>query len=686
MSHFFLPAFVIVDTYAVVRGLKIMAPHRFVALGLLFVCSFSPHVVALDGPQILAPAQCQSDRCASRNPLHRRQTPVIIAPPAAPRTSAYTPLIPQPTSSLNYWWPYGSNGVNPTATPSSTPTGISMFASSTVEDIDSDMTSAVEKSTATTTSSSSEENTGSSTATAATTATSSASEASAATEAPESDLPEERVFKVISLLPLFIVLGVLALATLVGWTYGRCFHWCHHRNEPKPRTRDIGGQPYEFGGFDSDTIRPMRSAGVGWVDASRVNEKSGSATASYHAVGTGQWTEEPGTPSQNKVRTAGLGGWFRHTLSRETGVAVHSPSGEKGLGQPLVLGKQDVRAPVGHVGRVFETRSSPSLEVSPPKGLRIVNGTPSTLGAGRMGSPATSAQPTPHLTASRHGSIRRKIITRVRAEDEEDLLAATGLSGAFPGFDDQDDGYGSKHGDDWANFDGDPLKKSPIRRYCSNYDSSRSPRSPDPLEHRARMRRLRNAAESGAIVSDVVETPLRALDLSHPLPPAPAVLLSPPLQPHLFFTGSDPSQVNGATSPDTAASPFARSNRIHDLKGCSRGSHSTKDDPFGPDVPVSPTRTGHIRRAQRVNYSSRRARESVETLPLSPELRGAAMTRFEQIVKTNWSMRNLAGVPQSPTLYGALSPSETQRAQFGDEDDRAGIEDVLLTSRSGGRV
>ncbi|KAF8605362.1 hypothetical protein BDV93DRAFT_543442 [Ceratobasidium sp. AG-I] len=666
-----------------------MAPRRFATLGLLFCCSFSLHAVALDNSRLSDSVQCQSDWCASQVSLRRRQTPVIIAPPTIPRTSAYTPLIPQPTTSLNYWWPYGSNGVNPTSAPGPTPTSISMLVSSTMDDIDSDMTSAEEKSTTSiATSSPSEEDKSSSMTTPATTTTSSTSESSSETETPEPDLPEERVFKITSLLPLFIILGVLALATLVGWTYGRCFHWCHHRKEPKPGSRDIGGQPYEFGGFGSNNIGSLRSAEVGWADVSRMNEKDSSAPVNYHPVGADRWIEEPGTPSKSKPRTTGLGGWFRHTLSRKNGLAAHSPSGEKGLGPPLASGLQDggARAPVQYAGTFFQTQSSPSLEFQSPKGLRVVNGTPSTLATGGVRPPATSAQPTPRMTASRHGSIRRKIVRRVRAEDEEDLLAATGLPGAFPGFDDNNNGYGSKYEDDWAKLDNDPLKESPTRRYFSNNTSPVSPRSPNPQEHRARMRRLRVAAESGAIVSDIAETPSQALDLFHPLPPASAVLLSPPLQPHLFFTGHEPTSQHDATPSDNVGPPFARSNRSYDLKGRSKGSVSTKDDPFGPDMSVSPTRTGHIRRTKRVNYSSRRARESTETLPLSPELRGAAMTRFEQIVKTNWSMRNLAGVPQSPTLYGALSPSETQRAQFGDEEDRAGIEDVLLAHRSSGRV
>lgn len=664
-----------------------MAPRRFVVLGLLFSCSFTLHVVALDDPRLLDSAECKGDWCASQKSLHRRQTPVIIAPPTIPRTSAYIPPIPRPTTSLNYWWPYGSNGVNPTSTPSPTPPAVSMLVSSTAE-VDSDTIPTEGSITSSMTSQTSSSDEGSST-TKTTTSTSSTSESPSATETPEPDLPEHQIFQVVTLLPLFIIMGVLALATVVGWTYGRCLRWCRRHKEPEPGSRDIGGRPYEFSGFGSDTVGPMRSSGVGWVDASRMNAQNTSAPPNYHVVGTGQWTEEPGTPSKNKPRTAGLGGWFRHTLSKNKGLPAHSPSGEKGLGPPFALGMQDSRVhgsrgSARYLGTVFQTRSSPSLEPESPKRLRVVNTSPNTLSIDGVRSPATSSQPTPRLAASRHGSIRRKIVERVQAEDEEGLLTATGLSGAFRGFDDKD-GCESKYGDDWANLGNDPLKESPARRYFSGNASPTSPRSPDPQEHRARMRRLRAAAESTALVSDIAATPPRATGPSHPLPPAPAVLLSP-LQLDLFFTGHDSSPPRAALSPDSATSPFARSDPSRNLNERSNGSQPTKDDPFGPCAPASPTKGGRIRRAQRVNYSSRRARESTETSPLSPELRGAAMTRFEQIVKTNWSMRNLAGVPLSPTLYGALSPSETQRAQFGDEEDRVGIEDVLLAGRSSGRI
>ncbi|KAG9125661.1 hypothetical protein FRC07_006724 [Ceratobasidium sp. 392] len=493
-------------------------------------------------------------------------------------------------------------------------------------------------------------------------------------ETPES-IPKSNFqgFNVISLLPLFIILGVLLLATFVGWTYGRCVRCCQRRREPVPGGPHIGGRPYEFGGYDSDTIGPMRSAGVGWVDASRIHEQHDSATVAYHAIRTGRRDEEPGTPSKSKARTSNTGGWFRNTFSRRKRPNENSPSGEKGLNHSA-NGMQTRRIPlVSTSGRSKSQGISPSSSnLESPKLLRIVNGSPSTQGNGAQ-SPATSAQPTPYISASRHGSLRRKLVEKVQAEDEEYLLAASRIPGSFQKFEDADE-----QPDNWAGFKADPLRRSPARRFTSGNSTSKSPRSltrsPDPQEHRARMRRLRAAALTNAAASDAI-SPLQSPEAGHPLPPTPEVLLSPPLQPHLFFTGLG----HGGSSSKGVSPPFAPLNRSRDLSEQTEASSS--DDPFGQ------CNTPSMQPMQRTRARKKplERAESTKTVPLSPELRDAAMTRFEEIVKTNWSMRNLAEVPRSPTLFGALSPSLNHGFYEEDKGHQAGIEDTLLTDRPGSR-
>ncbi|KAG8742263.1 hypothetical protein FRC10_001750 [Ceratobasidium sp. 414] len=585
------------------------------------------HAIGLKEEARFSPVKYHHDWGLSETLLHRRQVPVVIAPPAVPRPITNTPLVPQPTSSLNYWWPYGSNGVNPTSTPTQTSALGSTHSTSTMDDPTSDAT--MDEITSTMSSSTSEVGTSATTTTTAKEAPSDTPEST-----PKSNIPG---FQVISLLPLFIILGVLLLATFMGWTYGRCVRWCQRHGEPAPGGANIGGRPYEFRGYDSDTIGPMRSAGIGWVDASRIYDYDASAAVAYHAIRSGQ-PSEPGTPSKTKDRAPRPGGWFRHTFSRRKRPNENSPSGEKGLNHPADETRTRRTLPSLAYGQLTSQRisSSPS-DLESPKFLRVVNGSPSTLGNG-VQSPATSTQPTPHISASRHVSIRRKLVEKVRAEDEGSLLAASGMPGVFRSFEDED-----RQADDWAKAD--PLKRSPARRFASRANASRSPesltRSPDPQEHRARIRRLRAAAQASAPVSNVT-SPSETFEACHPLPPAPNVLLSPPLQPHLFFTGSD--QDDASLKGDDLS--LAQDDRSRNLNG--RTVELAVDDPFGPLIAPS---VQHMQRTRAKGKPLKYRTESTETAPLSPELRDAAMTRLEEIVKTNWSMRNLAGVPQSPTLF-----------------------------------
>ncbi|KAG8689476.1 hypothetical protein FRC09_012410, partial [Ceratobasidium sp. 395] len=591
-----------------------------------------------------------------RTPIYRRQVPVVVAPPAVTRPTTNIPSVPQPTSSLNYWWPYGSNGVDPTVT--AIPTSPMDSPHNTSVDDSTSSDTAMDENTASTTSSSTDDDT-------STTTTSTATEIPSETSDPT---PKSNFqgFKVISLLPLFIILGVLSLATFLGWTYGRCARWCQNRKEPVPGGPSIGGRPYESGGYDSDTIGPMRSAGIGWVDASRIHEHYEPPAVAYHAIWAKQQSEEPGTPSKSKARASDSRGWFRHTFSRKR-PNENSPSGEKGLHYSSV---DDLRIrmvpPALTYGQLVSQRifSSPSNSES-PKLLRVVNGSPSTMGNGAQ-SPTTSAQPTPYMPASRHGSIRRKLMEKVQADDEEDLLIASMIPGAFRNID------ADEPIDNLASFQADPLVRSPGRRFKP--DGCKSPqsltRSPDPQEHRARMRRLRATAQTNAALSDAVSPSTQTLGIYHPLPPAPEVLLSPPLQPRLFFTESDQD-----SAPSTrVALPVTARNRSDDLSGPTE--EASVDDPFGR--PITPS-IQPMRRTKAQTKSLGKITKSTGTAPLSPELRDAAMTRFEEIVKTNWSMRNLAEMPQSPTLFGAMSPSSTHGFCREDKDNLDGTKDMSMT-------
>ncbi|KAG9104272.1 hypothetical protein FRC06_004022 [Ceratobasidium sp. 370] len=607
------------------------------------------------------PVKYYHDWGSSEPPLHRRQVPVVVAPPTVPRPITNTPLVPQPTSSLNYWWPYGSNGVDPTVTPTQT---LGLSSASGTSTVDDPTSTATTDETASATSSSA-----SNVGTSATTTTTAMETPSETLESiPKSNVPG---FKVISLLPLFIILGVLLLATFMGWTYGRCIRWCQRRKEPVPGGSDIGGRPYEFGGYDSDTIGPMRSAGIGWVDASRIYDRHDSSGVAYHATRSGQ-ASEPGTPSKSKDRAPGPGGWFRHTFSRRKGPNEISPSGEKGLNHSVDKIRPRRTLPPSAYRQLTSQRisSSPS-DLESPRLLRVVNGSPSTLGNGFQ-SP-TSTQPTPYISASRHGSIRRKLVERVQAGNEQVQLAASGTPGAFRNFEDED-----RRADNWVNFKADPLKRSPARRFASRANTPGSPqsltRSLDPQEHRARMRRLRAAAQASATVSNVT-SPSETLEACHPLPPAPNVLLSPPLQPHLFFIGSDQDDVYPKGDDS-----LAQGNRSRNLNG--RTTRLAVDDPFGSLITPS---AQPMQRTRAKRKSLKYRTESTETAPLSPELRDAAMTRFEEIVRSNWSTRNLAGVPQSPTLFGAFSPPSSHGFYADDENHRAECEDTLL-GQPGGQV
>ncbi|KAG8731525.1 hypothetical protein FRC11_003927, partial [Ceratobasidium sp. 423] len=595
------------------------------------------------------------------------------APPPGFRTPA-----PQPTSttSLNYWWPYGPNGVNPTATATfaSSSGVVEMGESDTMDNTSTDITSSTSP---TMLPSTTFRTSASTTPTTSTKTEETASDnSSQETEDAGPITSGNDAFSAVTLLPLLIILGVLLSATLVGWGYSRCIRQ-RTRGEPTPGGPDIGGKPYEGSGSAHDTIGPLHSLGVSWVDASRIRSQHNLSSGSYYAIREDPMDGEPGTPSKNKSNGRRGRNWFRHTLSGRKR-AVNSPSGEKGLNAPLAYPTYDRRLPVVSVPALRNFGSGPYLSPSPqtqsPKTLRIVSASP-TNGLNLL-SPVTTTEPTPLLSASRHASLRRKIAHQVREGDNNEFTTTTALAGALGGFNHEGYQDASLHTEDWAIFRGEPQKRSPVRRYMSpNAASTSSVWSPDPEMHRERMHRLRAAAEAAHCRSPTSDLPASlsgSEDVSHPLPPAPAVILSPPLQPHLFFTRaiSDDSECDDAPKGAISKLHFTRSDPSRNLKR-----HSEKDDSFGPRIPLNPTN----RRTRKGKARAKGYMDSTGTLPLSPEIRGAAMTKLDEIVKSHWSVRNLAEVPQSPTLYGALGSASDLYGKS-EEAHQAGIEAALLAS------
>ncbi|CAE6506499.1 unnamed protein product [Rhizoctonia solani] len=587
--------------------------------------------------------------------LYPRQTPIIVAPPSGFRT----PQAPQPTgtTSLNYWWPYGPNGVNPTATT----TLVSSYGATETEETDAvddtsiELRSSIPIATPNLTTLWSSASTESATMGTKTEESSSDDVSSSReTETAEPTMSRNDAFSVAALLPLFIILGVLAAATLAGWVYG----WCIRRSkrgEPTPGACDIGGKPYQGGGYENDTIGPLYSLGVSWVDASRIHSRHNLNSGGYYAIGGDYLERDPGTPSKDKSNIRGSRNWFRYTLSGRK-CDGNSPSGEKGLSAPLAYSTSDRQLPANVPNAWgYECGSDLSPYSQSPKTLRIVNASPTPRS--ELCSSTTSTQPTPFLSAPRHASLRRKIANKVK---DNDPTTTAPLTGAFSGFDHYEDGRAPHYAEDWAVFKGDPHKQSPGRRYRLTDTDSKTPIwSPNPELHRERMRRLRITGEAthGIIpVSDIPVNSSSAGDVIHPLPPAPAVLLSPPLQPHLFFTqtNSDNSECDDSSELVISKLDFTRSNPSGYRSRHSNELVFNENDSFGPRIALNPAN----RCVRKGKARAHRQMGSTETLPLSPELRGAAMTKLDEIVKSRWSIRNLAKDSQSPTLYGALgSPS-----------------------------
>ncbi|KAJ1308996.1 hypothetical protein OPQ81_004678 [Rhizoctonia solani] len=602
--------------------------------------------------------------------LYPRQTPIVVAPPSGFRT----PPAPQPTS-LNYWWPYGPNGVNPTATatPISSPEATEMEETEAMDDTSTDIRSSTSPTVLPSAALSTLVSTVPTTETTKIEVSTTANP-SEQTERAEPTTSGNDTFSVATLLPLFIILGVLATATLVGWAYGRCTRRHKRDGEPSPGGPDIGGKPYEGGDYEHDTIRPPYSLGFSWVDASRIQSQRNLGSGAYYAIQQDYLSGELGTPSKNEFNRRESHNWFPHKFSGRKRT-INSPSGEKGLNAYPIHDRQMPFSAFNASNSGSESCPSPPQRTQLPKTLRVINASPTT--GLNMISPITSAQTTPPLSASRHASLRRQIVNRLKEDNKNGFTTKTSLEGAFSGFDHEGQRGLSEDG---SIFKGDPHKRFPGRCYMSpGAGSNSSVWSPDPEMHRERMHRLRLAAEASYYtppLSDPPASPSRPGHVDHQLPPVPAVLLSPPLQPHLFFTQINPddSECDDASEGAISKFHFTGSGPSRNLTRHSNESGFDKDDSFMPRVAPKPTSW----RVRKGKARAQRHLESTETLPLSPELRGAAMTKLDEIVKSHWSIRNLAEVPQSPTLYGALNPSLGHHTKIEDGPQQAGIEELLL--------
>ncbi|QRV87785.1 hypothetical protein RhiJN_15803 [Ceratobasidium sp. AG-Ba] len=555
--------------------------------------------------------------------ISRRQVPVVVAPPTVPRPITYTPLAPQATSSLDYWWPYGSNGVNPTATPVSA-SATDSTPNSDTSDRSTPETTNTDVMTSQYSSSSSSDSS---------TLTNIGTFKSQIPPLISPPAPGPQRFEIVSLVPLFIILGVITLATLIGWTYGRCARLYSRHKELANRGSSVGGVQHEVEYYDPDIIKPLHSMDMDWVNASRIYDHGVTSEAIYNATRAWPQCDEPGTPSKHKNRSSGTG-WFRHTFSRKRRPDLSSPSGEKGLSRPTMSSTQPFGPfpPIVYDRRVSQRINTSHSPIGSPKIVHDVTNSPTSLDAGLYSSLATS-QRTTWVSASRHKALRCGLLDRAQADDREHLLGGSRLSG---GSTKSEKSRGNN--EDETGFNANSPKRLPDRRFYSSNNSNipRSPaRSPDPQQHRARMRRLRSAVQAGAVDTVRPTSPNAPYSLS----PRSSAALSPPLCANLFFEGSSSKQLVTCGA-----------------QGCSNELRiGTADDPFGPRISPSP---GPVQRTERGRRSFKKRWGSTEAVPLSPELRDAAMTRFEDIVKTSWSTRNLAETPQSPTMFGALSPTD----------------------------
>ncbi|KAB5596290.1 hypothetical protein CTheo_275 [Ceratobasidium theobromae] len=600
---------------------------------------------------------------------HRRQEPIVITRPITLRT----PFIPQPTTSFNYWWPYGSNGANPTSavTPAlSSASNVNKTDLSTATSMGNGSAGLPTFATSITSTATTSAPYAPSTISLSSTSYFTPAIPHETSAAPKESMPQDRVLKVDILFPVFITLGILVIVALIGWTYGRCARHQHHR-ELIHSGLEIGGKPYEDSAWGSHDAS-VYSSNEGWVDASRIYSQHNLDPNIYHVGRTGRSHPGYGTPPKGERYSQGARGWFRHTPPGRR-YRANAPSREKGYYQTATPMLYDHSTNVGSTCRgtdreIIQDYSPPS-KFQPPKTLQVVGVSPSAART-RIQLTRLSAQSTPYLSAFR-APVGRKVTNKVLEADGENLLVAPTPMEAFSGSGGYDEG-GLGHREDQDIFMGEPSQNYPARR-CAPADSKSRVWSPSPEIYRSRMHQLRTAAQYASPVSDPPCSPESSEVVStHPLPPAPAVLLSPPLQPHLFFTTpSTQRSESGSFSEGTASSSEHGNDRrdVNRLSTKSRAGYKQSE----PHVPRKP-------RKHDGKVNTQDAMGLTETLPLSPEVRGAAMTRLEEIMNSNWSLRNLTGVSQSPTFFGALSPYPSNYARVRGVERRSGIEEALLVN------
>ncbi|TFK51360.1 hypothetical protein OE88DRAFT_1735272 [Heliocybe sulcata] len=165
---------------------------------------------------------------------------------------------------------------------------------------------------------------------------------------------------------------------------------------------------------------------------------------------------------------------------------------------------------------------------------------------------------------------------------------------------------------------------------------SRSPRSGSPPALSRRTTPQRTPTRSGK---------KRVARLDSVLPPTPALLMSPPLESQLFF--SSPSSRNVDT-PRRATTRKLQINKTGSSLPFPSG--STEDgSPYRGRLTQAPTRPAKALSLSPTGHSR----------PTSPKerykARHGALTKVDEILSRSWSDREmLGGVPQSPTMFGAI--------------------------------
>lgn len=130
-----------------------------------------------------------------------------------------------------------------------------------------------------------------------------------------------------------------------------------------------------------------------------------------------------------------------------------------------------------------------------------------------------------------------------------------------------------------------------------------------------------------------------------PLPEQPSVILSPPMQPHLFFTSPMSSgtfpQKRSKSSPRKPKGPVSRK-----YASPTKPSHAkpTRESPLKQQLSTPPSPASM---ATSVTYTTPPASN------FSSHARAQAVSRVDSIVKRSYSALDMSDIPNSPTGFGA---------------------------------